>query len=59
MFLVLRKVGFGPRKRELAFPKRLRHFERRLYCLAAGGEHDKVNDAASVSSVEHERMKCS
>ena len=57
MFLALRKEGIGRRKRELAFPKRLRHFERRLYCLAAGGEYDKVDDAASVDSVEHQRMK--
>ena len=57
MFLVIRKVGFGPRKRELAFPKRLRRFEWRLYCLTAGGEHDEVDDAASVGSVELQRMK--
>ena len=57
MFLTLRKEGIGRRKRELSFPKCLRHFERRLYCLAAGGEHDEVDDAASVGSVEHQRMK--
>ena len=58
MFLALCKEGIGRRKRELAFPKRLQHFERRLYWLAVGGEHDEVDDAASVSSVEHQRMKC-
>ena len=57
MFLALRKEGIGRRKRELTFPKRLRRFERRLYCLAVGGEHDEVDDAASVGSVEHQRMK--
>jgi len=57
MFLALRKEGIGRRKRELAFPKCLRRFERRLYCLAAGGEHDEVDDAASVGSVEYQRMK--
>ena len=54
MFLALRKEGIGRRKRELAFPKRLRRFERGLCCLAAGGEHDEVDDAASVSSIEHQ-----
>ena len=57
MFIALRKEGIRRRKRELAFPKRLRRFERRLYCLAAGGEHDEVDDAASVGSVEHQWMK--
>ena len=57
MFLALHKEGIGQIKMELAFPKRLRHFERRLYCLAVGGEHDEVDDAASVGSVEHQRMK--
>jgi len=57
MFLALRKEGIGRRKRELAFPKRLRRFERRLYCLAVGRDHDEVDDAASVGSVEHQRMK--
>ena len=57
MFLALREEWIGRRKRELAFPKRLWRFEQRLYCLAVGGEHDEVNDAASVGSVEHQRMK--
>ena len=48
MFLA---VGFGGRKRELAFPKCLRRFEWRLYYLATGGEHDEVDNAACVSSV--------
>ena len=59
MFLALRKEGIGQRKRELAFPKWLWRFERRLYCLATGGEHDEVDDAAIVGSIEHQRMKCS
>ena len=61
MFLALREEWIGRRKRELAFPKRLWRFEQRLYCLAVGGEHDEVDDAASVGSRVPQRMnhRCS
>ncbi|CAD6205441.1 unnamed protein product [Miscanthus lutarioriparius] len=57
----VRKDENGRRKRELAFPNRLRRFPRRWYCLAAGGEHDEVDDAASVDSRVPQRMnrRCS
>jgi hypothetical protein len=51
MVVALPTKGIGRRKRELVFPKR------RLYCLVTGGEHDEVDDTASVGSVEHQWIK--